>query len=90
MKTQATAIIRNRGQLTIPDAIRELRSWATPSSVVTISSEKSNEIVIRPHSEAQKKKVDWDKLWKMIELSRSFKGKGGNLSKFIAEDRKNH
>ncbi len=90
MKMQTTAVIRERGQLTIPDAIREIRSWATPSSVVSITSEKPNEIVIRPHSEPQKKKTDWDTLWKLIELSRSFKGKRGNLSQFIAEDRKKH
>lgn len=36
------------------------------------------------------KTVDWDKLWKMIGKSRSIKGKRGNLSKFIAEDRYRH
>lgn len=36
------------------------------------------------------KTVDWDKLWKMIEKSRSINGKRGNLSQFIAEDRKRH
>lgn len=89
MKTQVTAIIRDRGQLTIPDSIRELRSWATTNSVVTVISEKPDEIVIKPH-DFQKKEVDWDKLWKLIERSRAIKGKGGNLSGFIAKDRQGH
>lgn len=85
---QATGVIRNRGQLTIPDAIRTLREWVSPSSVVTITSEKPDEIVIRPHQ--NKHQVDWDTLWQNIKLARSFKGKGGNLSAFIATDREKH
>ena len=88
MKTQATAIIRERGQLTIPDFIRETLTWATPTSVVTISTEKPDEIVIRPHG--TKQQTDWDELWNKIKLSRSFKGKRGNLSEFISKDRGRH
>ena len=84
--THTISIIRNRGQLTIPDSIRALREWATANSVVTITSEQPDEIVIRPH----KKEYDWDKMWQLINKSRSFKGKRGNLSKFIAEDRYSH
>lgn len=89
MNIQAVGIVRQRGQLTIPDKIRETFDWLTPSSTVTITSQKPDEIVIRPVS-ASKKVVDWDKLWNNIELSRSFKGKGGNLSEFIAKDREQH
>ncbi len=82
----AVSIIRDRGQLTIPDSIRKVISWVSPMSAVTISVIKPNEIVIRPH-QAQ---VDWDKLWKQIKRVRAFKGKGqGNLSAFIANDREN-
>lgn len=84
--THTISIIRNRGQLTIPDSIRALREWASPNSAVMISSERPDEIVIRPH----KREYDWDKMWKLIEKARSFKGEGGNLSKFIAEDRYRH
>lgn len=80
------SIVRNRGQLTIPDSIRALRGWVSPNSVVTISSERPDEIIIRPH----KKGYDWDKMWKLIKKSRSFQGKGGNLSKFISADRYSH
>lgn len=88
MRLQTTSIIRDRGQLTIPDSIRKVASWTTPMSAVSISIIKPDEIVIRPHQ--YHKEVDWDKLWKMINKSRSFKGKRGNLSQFIAEDRHRH
>ena len=90
MNIQAVGIIRQRGQLTIPDKIREAFDWLTPSSAITITSQKPDEIVIRPVS-ASKKAVDWDKIWEGIRKSRAIKGKGrGSLSKFIAEDRYRH
>lgn len=83
-----TSVIRNRGQLTIPDKIRESYDWISPDSVVTIISDNPNEIIIKPHGSDVKKEIDWDKLWRDIQRVRSYKGKGrGNLSKFIAEDR---
>lgn len=88
MKIQTISIVRDRGQLTIPDSIRMVRKWITPASVVTIATEKPDEIVIKPHS--QKDIWDWNQIWNSIELSRSFKGKSGNLSRFIASDRKTH
>lgn len=85
--THTIGIIRNRGQLTIPDSIRALRHWAGPNCAITITTERPDEIVIRPH----KKQVDWDKLWKQMKRVRAFKGKGkGNLSEFIARDRETH
>lgn len=85
MRLQLTSIIRERGQLTIPDEIRELRKWAAPASVVTIISEKPDEILIRPQKTQQA--FDWDELWNRIYLSRSFRGKRGNLSEFVTKDR---
>ena len=79
------SIIRDRGQLTIPDSIRSVATWATASSVVSISIERPDEIVIRPH---QPQRIDWNKLWEQIRKVRTFKGKGeGNLSTFIVKDR---
>lgn len=90
MNIQAVGIVRQRGQLTIPDKIRENFNWLTPSSAITISSQKPDEIIIRPIS-ASKKAVDWDKIWEGIRKARAIKGKGrGSLSKFIAEDRYRH
>jgi len=84
MKT--VSIVRNRGQLTIPDSIRKLVNWVTPLSAVSLSVVRPDEIVIRPAQPP--KKVDWDKLWMQIKRVRTFKGNGkGNLSAFIVEDR---
>ncbi|PIR61130.1 MAG: hypothetical protein COU68_01070 [Candidatus Pacebacteria bacterium CG10_big_fil_rev_8_21_14_0_10_45_6] len=81
-----TVIIRDRGQLTIPDSIRRTIDWAMPLSAVTISIEKPDEIVIRPHG--RKVAINWDDLWKQIKKARSFKGSGsGDLSTFVVEDR---
>lgn len=85
-RTTVVSIIRERGQLTIPDAIRKIATWATPSSAVTISLTKPNEIQVRP--QAVQKNIEWDILWHTIRLSRSIQGKRGNLSDFIAQDRR--
>lgn len=87
---QATTIVRQRGQLTIPDSIRKIREWASASSVVTISTQKPDEIIIKPYA-PNKTDVYWKKIWKAIETARSIKGKNkGSLSEFIAQDRLNH
>ncbi len=84
---RATAIIRQRGQLTLPENIRSVRKWVSTDSVVTVISDKPDEIVIKPHS--SQKHLDWDKLWKQIKRVRSFKGRGKpvSISSFIARDR---
>ena len=56
--THTISAIRNRGQLTIPNSIRALREWASPNSAVIITSERPDEIVIKPHE----KEYDWDKI----------------------------
>lgn len=81
---QTVSIIRDRGQLTIPESIRRVIPWVTPMSAVSISVVRADEIRITPHQ----KTVDWDKLWALIKEVRAYKGKGGgNLSKFVSEDR---
>lgn len=84
MNTQGTAIIRNRGQLTIPDSVRKVVSWANPLSAVTISVVNPDEIVIKPHG--FKKEIDWDKLFKDIKKLHEYPVKG-TMSDFIAWDR---
>lgn len=86
--THTVSIVRDRGQLTIPDSIRVLREWVSPQSVVTISSERPDEIVIRPH----KKEYDWDKIWEGIRKSRAIKGNGKTTSavEFLEKDRRSH
>jgi len=85
---QTTAVMRNRGQLTIPDKIRNILGWVKTDSVITIKVIGKNELLIRPY-QFEGNNNNWQKIWNNIELSRSFKGGAGNLSKFIAEDREN-
>ncbi|OGK18492.1 hypothetical protein A2799_00725 [Candidatus Roizmanbacteria bacterium RIFCSPHIGHO2_01_FULL_39_24] len=85
---QGTAIIRDRGQLTIPDKIREALKWSTPNSVVSLTTTSKNELIISTYKEQEQ--VNWPEIWARIKRSRSYKGKRGNLSRFIALDRENH
>ncbi len=84
----STSIVRERGQLTIPESIRRVATWVTPMSAVSISLVKPDEILIKPH-QAQ---INWDKIWEGIRKSRSTKGKGKVVSsiEFLEKDRKSH
>ena len=83
---QTTAIIRQRGQLTLPEIIRASRKWADTDSVVTITSDSPDVITIKPHS--PKKEVDWDKIWDAIKRARAIRGKNKiSSTEFIAQDR---
>lgn len=86
MKT--VSIVRDRGQLTIPDSVRKIVNWVTPMSAVTISVMKPDEIVITPH----KKEYNWDKIWEGIRQARAIKGKGKAMStvEFLQKDRRSH
>ncbi|OGK37751.1 hypothetical protein A3B02_00500 [Candidatus Roizmanbacteria bacterium RIFCSPLOWO2_01_FULL_42_14] len=86
--TQGTAIIRDRGQFTIPDRIREALKWALPNSVVSLVTTSKNELLIKPYQASMD--IDWEQMWKEIYKARSVKGKRGNLSNFITSDRENH
>lgn len=85
MKT--ISIVRNRGQLTIPDSLRKSITWLNPMSAITISIVKPDEIIIKPH----RAHVDQEKVWNLIRKSRNIKGKGEKpASQFIMEDRNSH
>lgn len=82
-----SGIIRQRGQLTIPEVIRKAVSWLRSFSVVSISLEHPRQVVIEPYEE---KEVDWEKLRKQMKKIQAFTGKGEqkeSLSEFIARDR---
>lgn len=84
---KVVSVIRDRGQLTIPDSIRKVVNWVTPQSAVSISVTRPDEIVIQPH----KKQYDWDKIWKAVRRARAIKGKGkGSAAEFIEKDRHSH
>lgn len=85
MKT--VSIVRDRGQLTIPDSIRRIVTWITPMSAVTISVIKPDEITIKPHQT----QVDWDQVWENIRKSRAILSKGKiNAAEFLEQDRSSH
>jgi bifunctional DNA-binding transcriptional regulator/antitoxin component of YhaV-PrlF toxin-antitoxin module len=72
MKT--VGIIRERGQLTIPDPIRKVASWTANMSVVSISLEKSDQILITPHFTS--KETEWERIMELVRKAREIKGKG--------------
>ena len=87
----SATIIRDRGQLTIPKKLREKASWLSEGSIVAVLSSLGEEIKIMPYREAGKKgQTDWEEVWERIKISRTFSGKRGNLSGFIAKDRASH
>lgn len=81
------AIIRQRGQITIPDSIRKSARWITANQPVNISIAGDREIIITP---ATNDATDWDHLWQEIDKVRSLPGKKADVSKFIAADRTKH
>ena len=89
---QTTAIIRNRGQLTIPDVIRRAFDWMKTESVVKIVYRSPQEIVITPYIQENVKKTNWKKIWRAINKARAISSKGRNisLSEFIIKDREQH
>lgn len=82
------SIIRDRGQLTIPDAIRKFVPWMNPMSAVTISVMRPDEVVIKPHQTH----IDWEKIWNGIKKSRALKGNGKTIPAvtFLKHDRTSH
>lgn len=80
------AIVRERGQLTMPDQIRRLAQWTRTSSAVVFLMDKSDEIKIIPHESIRK--VEWEKLRSSIESVREIKGKGKfSNSEYIRKNR---
>ena len=83
----AVSIIRERGQLTIPDSIRKIVHWITPMSAVSISVVTPDEIILRPHSQT----LDKEKIWENIRKSRAIKGRNAvSALEIIENDRRNH
>ena len=86
---QSSALtIRDRGQLTIPEEIREAFSWLSVGAVVRLVAV-GDEVKMLPYTDANRG-VNWVKIREGIVLARSFKGKQGDLAGFIARDRMSH
>lgn len=85
----ATAIVRDRWQVTIPSQVRDV--WVEPGSVLLWEKE-DDRLVVEPYSKA-KKTVNWEKLWEGLRRCRSYKPKNKkemSASEFVAMDRYNH
>ncbi len=83
-----TVTIRDRGQLTIPGRIRSQLSWMHPNQAVRLWTDGMERVVIEPYH--PQKPLDWKKLRAQLARVASYKGKRGNLSQFIAQDRYRH
>lgn len=81
-----TAIIRQRGQITIPDTIRQSASWITEHQPVVVFLADENELHIRPVQQA----TDWQALQREIGRVRALPGRPIDTTKFIADDRQRH
>lgn len=86
MKT--VSIIRDRGQLTIPDSIRKRIKWVGPMSAVSVTLVKPDEIVIKPNSAH----IEWDEVWSSIDKARKISASANSLpaSEFLQADRASH
>ncbi|OGG91918.1 hypothetical protein A3H16_02720 [Candidatus Kaiserbacteria bacterium RIFCSPLOWO2_12_FULL_53_8] len=85
-------IIRQRGQFTIPDAIRDAAVWLKENGAVVITLVTPTRLEIEPLKEGNGKVVqettDWETIWKRMEEVRKLPGKyKGSLSEFIISDR---
>jgi bifunctional DNA-binding transcriptional regulator/antitoxin component of YhaV-PrlF toxin-antitoxin module len=85
---KVVSIVRNRGQLTIPDAIRKFVPWVNAMSAVTISVVEPDSIVIKPHVSV----YEWKAIWAGIKKARAVRGKKKGISavKFLEKDRRSH
>lgn len=86
---QTTLVVRERGQLMIPDKIRKALVWLRPDAVVKLFL-RGDEVILKEYQSSTADSINWKKIWEKIQLARSFKGKKGNLTQCIIEDREKH
>ena len=84
-----TVTVRSRGQITVPDSVRKRNKWLKEGYPVTLIHG-DDVIEITPLRVKDGQDINWRKLWQQITLVRSFKGKKGNLTSFIVNDRERH
>lgn len=82
MKT--TSIIRDRGQLTIPDTVRDAVSWLHPLAAIDIFIDNDNQVILTPHAQRD----SWEASIKKFELAQTFTNKSTTSSTdIINQDR---
>lgn len=80
------SIIRNRGQLTIPDPIRKIAGWTSNSSAVELTMDRIDQITVNPFHSS--KEQEWDKIIELINKAREIKGRCSESGfDFIKRDR---
>lgn len=65
MKNKQVTILRDRGQLTIPDSIRKTHPWLQTNMPISITTDSPNTITLTPYT--PQKRVDLEKLQKFWE-----------------------
>lgn len=84
---KSISIIRDRGQLTIPDSIRKAVNWINPLSAVSVTVVRPDEIVIRPHQSY----IDWEKIENNMKKLQAHSGKSKlSAVEILEHDRQIH
>lgn len=79
---EATVVVRNRYQITIPESIRESFAWLIPGAVMKLISA-NNRLILQPY---QAGAVGWDEVWNTLDAVFQ-KGKKTSLADFVISDR---
>ena len=97
---QDTIKIRDRGQITLPQDLRELFSWLKPGSVIEIEANKTkDEIVVKPlmkktesfrnkpYKYKQKMTMSWKQIRKNLARISKTGNRKANLTEFLIRER---
>ncbi len=92
---QTISKIRSRGQLTVPQSIRQALNWSQDEMVkiVTIDDGFRVERLPTAHPQAKPKKLNkkqWNKIWQDLEEFSKLGRQDIKLTKFIRKDRDTH
>ena len=84
--TDTISVIRDRYQLTIPEAIRRELIWASPKMAVRVLLVDKEKILLEPY---QTKTINWQEIFKNLGKIRKL-GKKISLAEFVIADRETH
>lgn len=84
--TDTISVIRDRYQLTIPEAIRRELLWTNPRMVVKVILVDKEKILLEPY---QTKAINWQEIFKNLgKISKL--GRKISLAEFVIADRETH
>ena len=84
--TDTISVIRDRYQLTIPEAIRRKLLWTSPRMVVRVILVDKEKILLEPY---QTKAINWQEIFNNLGRIRKL-GKKISLAEFVIADRETH